>query len=43
MLLFGVGYGAASLGLDDGDFGTADFGLSAQNPSNMAIAVESLI
>jgi hypothetical protein len=29
--------------VDDGDFSTADFGLSAQNPSNTAIAVESLI
>ena len=29
--------------LVDGDFGTADFGLSAQNPSNTAIAVESTI
>ena len=29
--------------LVDGDFSTADFGLSAQNPSNTAIAVESTI
>jgi hypothetical protein len=28
---------------DDGVFGTADFGLSAQNPTNTALAVESII